>query len=118
MLERRSPSYPSFLPGPNSNSLPTPPQDAGLASLPDKQLKQTVMPFSKFKMEEAASAGAQVGRACVCDRGDWAKGSSRLSHPRCVKGEGSGQRGGAGGHGVCVCVCVWCRGQRQAKHVW
>ncbi len=60
-----------FLLGLNPYSSPRshlPPQDAGLASLPDKQLKQTVMPFSKFKMEEAANAGAQVGMAC---RGQW-----------------------------------------------
>ncbi|GIL94940.1 hypothetical protein Vretimale_1053 [Volvox reticuliferus] len=35
-------------------------QDPALSSLGEKQLKQAVMPFAKYKMEEAAAAGPQV----------------------------------------------------------
>lgn len=34
--------------------------DPSLASLDDKSLKQAVLPFAKFKMEEAVKGGAQV----------------------------------------------------------
>ncbi|KAG2497803.1 hypothetical protein HYH03_004074 [Edaphochlamys debaryana] len=35
-------------------------QDPTLSALPEKQLKQAVMPFAKFKMEEAVNSGPQV----------------------------------------------------------
>ena len=35
--------------------------DEAIASLGEKQLKQLVMPFAKFKIEEVAKGGAQVG---------------------------------------------------------
>ncbi|KAG2427994.1 hypothetical protein HXX76_011980 [Chlamydomonas incerta] len=35
-------------------------QDPAMAALADKQLKQAVMPFAKFKQEEAVAAGPQV----------------------------------------------------------
>ncbi|GFR47083.1 hypothetical protein Agub_g8770 [Astrephomene gubernaculifera] len=44
----------------NASVLEAAKQDPALSSLADKQLKQAVMPFAKFKMEEAAAAGAQV----------------------------------------------------------
>ncbi len=34
--------------------------DPSMAGVPDKQLKQQVMPFVKFKMDEAVKGGAQV----------------------------------------------------------
>ena len=34
--------------------------DEGLSTLNDKQLKQLVMPFTKFKIEEVATGGSQV----------------------------------------------------------
>ena len=34
--------------------------DNGISTLADKQLKQLVMPFAKFKIEEVAKGGAQV----------------------------------------------------------
>ena len=34
--------------------------DESAAAMADKQLKQTVLPFAKFKMEEAAKGGEQV----------------------------------------------------------
>ncbi len=34
--------------------------DESIAALNDKQMKQLVMPFAKFKIEEVAKAGAQV----------------------------------------------------------
>lgn len=41
----------------------------------DKQLKQQCMPFAKFKMDEAASAGAAVsgagGPSWLCGGGPW-----------------------------------------------
>lgn len=42
--------------------------DESLAGMNDKQLKQMIMPFAKFKQEEALAAGAQVRAArAACD---------------------------------------------------
>ena len=46
-----------------------PPQDSAMSSMADKQLKQAVMPFAKFKQEEALAAGPQVRRRRLGDGG-------------------------------------------------
>lgn len=40
------------------------PQDPAMEALAEKQLKQAVMPFAKYKMEEATAAGPQVHGLC------------------------------------------------------
>jgi hypothetical protein len=35
--------------------------DASMAGKSEKEIKAAVLPFAKFKMEEAAKVGAQVG---------------------------------------------------------
>ena len=51
--------------------------DEAIANLGEKQLKQLVMPFAKFKIEEVAKGGAQV-RADPAGRGDDVANQGRI----------------------------------------
>ena len=65
--------------------------------LADKALKQLVMPFAKFKMEEAAAAGAQA-RVCLAWGGAGSAEDGRCRRRcRCLPGAAAGGAAGLDG---------------------
>ena len=50
----------AFSPDAQAKALDAVKGDEAIANLGEKQLKQLVMPFAKFKIEEVAKGGAQV----------------------------------------------------------